>query len=150
MSKTVDSAAVDQDGTAVEYGPFPTTVECEFNGETVYATDYSDAIRMQRDLVDGDTWLLEGLPAGAVCTVTETDTKDAVDPSIVTVAGSADPVTTSAASAAVTLAAAARVQQRGNHQPVRRGKPVARPRRLMVPGRRRGQPRGSRCGSTAR
>ncbi|MEQ1734862.1 MAG: DUF5979 domain-containing protein [Rhodoglobus sp.] len=105
VTKTVDSAAVDQDGIAIGYGPFPTTVECEFNGETVYATDYSDAARMQRDLSDGDTWLLEGLPAGAVCTVTETNTKDAVDPSIVTVAGAAAPVTTSAASASMTLAA---------------------------------------------
>ncbi|MDP3208594.1 MAG: DUF5979 domain-containing protein, partial [Rhodoglobus sp.] len=105
VSKTVDSAAVDQDGTDISYGPFPTTVECEFNGNTVYATDYSDAIRMQRDLSDGDTWLLEGLPAGAVCTVTETDTKDAVGPSIVTASGPSAPVTTNAATAGISLAA---------------------------------------------
>ncbi len=105
VTKTVDSAAVDQTGTAITYGPFPTTVECDFNGTTVYATGYSDAVRMQRDLNDGDTWTLEGLPAGAVCAVTETDTKDAVDPSIVTVAGTSDPATTAAATAAVTLAA---------------------------------------------
>jgi hypothetical protein len=105
VSKTVVSAALDQAGAPISYGPFPVTVECLFDGDLVYATGYSDVSPMQEALADTDVWLLEGLPQGAECTVTETDSKDAVDPSIVTVSGAGAPATTSGTSATVTLAA---------------------------------------------
>ncbi|MFM9878567.1 MAG: DUF5979 domain-containing protein [Rhodoglobus sp.] len=93
VSKTVESSALDQDGATIAYGPFPTTVECVFNGENIYADDYAADAPMQRDLESGETWLLTGLPQGADCTITETDSKGATISTIVTTAGSNDPVT---------------------------------------------------------
>lgn len=104
VTKTVDSAARKQDGGLVSYGPFPVTVECVFDGEPVYATDY-DGVEMQRPLDDTEVWLLQGLPEGAECTVTETDSKGAVSPSIVTISGSGDPETTPGTTAVVDLSA---------------------------------------------
>jgi hypothetical protein len=76
--KHVDSAAVDQAGDPISYGPFPVNVECTFLGSPVYATGYGATHLMTADLVDGGSLALSGLPAGASCSVTETDTKDAV------------------------------------------------------------------------
>jgi hypothetical protein len=104
VTKTVDSAARDEAAGKLSYGPFPVTVDCVFNGDTIYATDYDSVTPMQRDLSDGETWLLTGLPQGADCSITETDSKDAVGPSIVTVVGSNAPVTTIGTTASVTLA----------------------------------------------
>ncbi|MEO8093702.1 MAG: DUF5979 domain-containing protein [Pseudolysinimonas sp.] len=82
ISKTVSSAAVDQDGTPISYGPFPVSVTCTFEGADVYATGYSAGTPMQADVTPGTDWQLTGLVAGAACQVTETDSKDAVGPSI--------------------------------------------------------------------
>ena len=104
VSKTVTSDAVDQNGTPIYYGPFPISVDCVFNGNDVYAAGYDSLTPMQRDLEGGDTWLLEELPQGADCTVVETDTRDAVNPSIFTVEGSAVGTTTAGDTATLTLA----------------------------------------------
>lgn len=101
VTKTVDTASLDQSDGKISYGPFPTTVECTFNNAAVYADGYAADAPMQKDLEDADTWLLSGLPQGADCTVTETDSKGATSSTVVTTAGSADPVE----NATVTLAA---------------------------------------------
>ncbi|HOB56800.1 MAG TPA: DUF5979 domain-containing protein, partial [Rhodoglobus sp.] len=101
VTKTVDTASLDQSDGKIYYGPFPTTVECTFNNAAVYADGYAADAPMQKDLEDADTWLLSGLPQGADCTVTETDSKGATSSTVVTTAGSADPVE----NATVTLAA---------------------------------------------
>lgn len=77
VTKTVDSAAVDQAGTAIAYGPFPVAVDCVFEGAAVYGTGYDADAPMVESLADGDSWTIEGLPNGAACTVTETDAMDA-------------------------------------------------------------------------
>ena len=92
VTKTVDTDSLDQDGTKISYGPFPTTVECVFNGAPVFATDYAEDAPMQKDLADGETWTLTGLPQGADCTVTETDAKGATGTTIVTTSGAGEPV----------------------------------------------------------
>ncbi|MCU1577812.1 MAG: hypothetical protein JWP19_16 [Rhodoglobus sp.] len=84
ISKVVTSAAVDQDGAPVSYGPFPVAVDCTFEGAPVYAAGYSATTPMQASLVPGTDWSLGGLVSGAACVVTETP-KDAVNPSIDTV-----------------------------------------------------------------
>ncbi|UYN83265.1 MAG: hypothetical protein KIT89_11260 [Microcella sp.] len=103
VSKTVSSAAVDQNGDAIEFGPFPVTVDCLFQSVNVYGTGYDAETQMQRELVDGETWVLTGLPDGAVCTVTETDTMSAVETRITTVRDGAGSSTTTSSSAVVTL-----------------------------------------------
>lgn len=87
ISKTVSSDAVDQDGRPVSYGPFPVAVDCTFEGASVYPTGYSASTPMRADLVPGTDLTLTGLVSGAACQVTETDSKDAVRPSIDTVVG---------------------------------------------------------------
>ncbi|GAA4843647.1 hypothetical protein GCM10023221_22280 [Luteimicrobium xylanilyticum] len=78
VTKSVDSSAVDQDGTPVAYGPFHVTVDCTFLGDPVYADGYDADHPMEGTIADGDTLHLEGLPAGADCTVTEDDAHGAV------------------------------------------------------------------------
>lgn len=75
--KHVDSSAVDTSGDPIVYGPFPVTAECTFLGNPVYATGYGPATPMAADLADGGTLVLNGLPAGASCVVTESDAKGA-------------------------------------------------------------------------
>jgi hypothetical protein len=98
VTKTVDSAAVDQNGTAVSYGPFPVSVTCTFLGQPVYATGYSSSNPMQQNLASGQTWNLSGLTAGTSCGVDETDSKSAAGTSISVVTGSNSPVVTSGTS----------------------------------------------------
>ena len=103
VTKTVSSAAVDADGAAIDYGPFPVAITCTFEGDAVYGTGYDVDTPMQRDLVDGETWSLSGLPDGADCTITETDTMEADSTLITTVVDGADPDPTQGPTATVTL-----------------------------------------------
>jgi len=82
--KHVDSSAVDQSGEPISYGPFPVTVDCTFQGATVYATGYGPSVPMAADLADGGSLTLTGLPAGASCVVTETDAMGAVTTTVTT------------------------------------------------------------------
>lgn len=99
VSKTVESDAVDESGTPVSYGPFPITVDCLFEGESVFADGFSAATPMRHDIADGETWNLEGLPAGASCEVTETDAVSSSAPSITVTSGSGTPVETTGTTA---------------------------------------------------
>ncbi|MFH8251749.1 DUF5979 domain-containing protein [Microbacterium sp. B2969] len=83
ITKVVDSDAVDANGDPVEYGPFDFAVDCTFLGSAVFAEGYDDQNPMAATLGDGETWSLSGLPIGAECTVTETDTDGAASTQIV-------------------------------------------------------------------
>src|SRR5690606_8399300 len=104
ISKAVDTDAVDADGTPIGYGPFTVDVACTLIGEPVYAQGFSADDPMTAELADGATVTFTHLPAGASCTVTETDTKGADSTTIVTVVDGADPVTTDGTEATVELA----------------------------------------------
>lgn len=70
IAKEVIDSAVDADGNSIAYGPFSFTVECTFLGEPVEAIE-----PMTFELSsDSDPVVLTGLPAGAECTATESDT----------------------------------------------------------------------------
>lgn len=86
ITKIVDSDAVDQDGSAVTYGPFTVTVRCTFRGGQVYADGYGPGTPMDFVLDDGDTVTLTGLPVGANCVIRETDDKGAAATTITVVA----------------------------------------------------------------
>lgn len=74
VTKTVQSDAVDETGAAIEYGPFPVAVSCEFEGEQIYATGYDAETPMQNSFSEGDpAWNLSGLVVGAECDIVETD-----------------------------------------------------------------------------
>lgn len=103
VTKTVSSDAVDADGAAIGYGPFPVAVDCTFQGDDVYGDGYDSDTPMQRDLDDGETWSLAGLPEGASCTITETDTMDAAETRIVTAVDGGGSSTIVADFAVVTL-----------------------------------------------
>lgn len=103
VTKTVSSAAVDADGTPIGFGPFPVAIDCTFEGDAVYGTSYSAATPMRRDLEDGETWSLTGLPDGASCTITETNTMDAAATRVVTIVDAGAVITTPGDSATVTL-----------------------------------------------
>ena len=103
VTKTVSSAAVDADGVAIDYGPFPVSVTCTFEGDAVFGTGYDVDTPMQRDLADGETWSLSGLPDGADCTITETDTMDAADTRVITAVNGGSSTTFLGDSAIVTL-----------------------------------------------
>ncbi len=109
VRKVVESDAVDQAGEAIEYGPFPFTVDCTFAGQTVYATGYSADDPMAESLTTAETWALGGLPAGSECTVTETDALGA-DSTTMTVAGGASPVVVPGTSVDVVVAESTAVQ----------------------------------------
>ncbi len=55
----------------IEYGPFPVSVLCEFEGETIYQSADDLELVANTPLTIGD------LVAGAACTITETDQMDA-------------------------------------------------------------------------
>lgn len=101
IEKLVDTSAEDQNGEPVHPAdPFLFDVDCTFQGETVLATGYS-ASPMTFSLFHDESQLLEGLPAGASCTVTETESRDADSTAIaITVGG-----TTSAATGPTTTIA---------------------------------------------
>ncbi len=73
VTKTVTTSAVDQDGDPVPYGPFEVAVTCEYLGEPVFADGYDQDTPMAHRIEDAETWALAGLPAGASCSVAETD-----------------------------------------------------------------------------
>jgi large repetitive protein len=98
ITKSVDSPAVDQSGAPVTYGPFPVSVSCTFLGDPVYATGYSSATPMQKNLAEGATWNLGGLTTGTSCDVTETDSRQATGTSISVVTGTDPAVVTSGTS----------------------------------------------------
>ncbi|WP_062465326.1 DUF5979 domain-containing protein [Demequina soli] len=104
VTKAVDSDAVDQDGNPIEYGPFTVQVTCTFLGEEVWGTGYDADTPMEATLSDGDTFAVEGLPAGAECTVTETDASGAAGTTVTTTAGDGDPAVTVGDSGTLTLA----------------------------------------------
>ena len=87
VRKTVDSAAVDQDGQPVAYGPFDVGVECTYLGAPVYADGYDENRPMQVTLTDGQEEVFTGLPATAACTVTETDDRGASAVTVTTTTG---------------------------------------------------------------
>lgn len=97
VTKHVDSAAVDQDGVAVSYGPFPIHVTCTF--PTAATTVFDSSKSLARD----DTWVIPNLPAGAQCAVNETDAKSATGTSIETVTGGDDSVLPGTTTASMTL-----------------------------------------------
>lgn len=94
VEKSVASAAVDQDGAPVSYGPFDIAVQCTFLGEAVYAEGFSAETPMTATLAGGESAAFTGLPARADCSVSETDAKGAVTTSITTTTadGTAEPV----------------------------------------------------------
>ena len=105
ITKLVDSAAVNQSGTPVSYGPFPVSVSCSFLGDPVYATGYSAATPMQKSLAKDETWNLAGLTTGTSCDVTETDSKSATGTSIsVTTGGNPAVVTPGTSATGIVLA----------------------------------------------
>ncbi len=77
VTKTVDSAAQDQDGNPIAYGPFTVQVDCTYLDEPVYADGYDADTPMVVELSAGGTATFDGLPAGAECTVSEPDGKGA-------------------------------------------------------------------------
>ncbi|MDO7882814.1 DUF5979 domain-containing protein [Salinibacterium soli] len=111
VSKTVLSDAEDQDGEPVyPGGSFAVAVECSFLGETVLATGF-DTSPMTFSLGHLGSQTLTGLPAGASCAVTETDTVEAASTSIATatsaVSASTDDTTATIASVTSDSAGAA-------------------------------------------
>ena len=82
ITKDVDSDAVDEDGVAVEYGPFEVSVTCEFLGEEVFAAGFGPENPMTAVIADGETAGFTGLPTGATCEIAETDAADAVSTTI--------------------------------------------------------------------
>lgn len=89
--KTLNSAAVDQNGEPVSYGPFGLSTQCTFLGNPVYATGYSSQTPMTKTIAAGEHWVLNGLPARAECTVTETDAKGSTPSITVVTADGAQP-----------------------------------------------------------
>ena len=105
VTKTLDSQAEDQGGNPIPYGPFTVRVDCTYLDDPVYADGYGPLRPMQAELSNGETVTFAGLPAGADCTVTETDAKGAVVTTITTQAGSGDPATNDGTTAPIELAA---------------------------------------------
>lgn len=90
VTKTVaETTALDIDGNPVEYGPFEVELACTWNGETVIAAE-----PMTQTIADGETITWTQLPEGAACTITETDTMDALATTVqITQAGATGDVT---------------------------------------------------------
>ena len=103
ITKNVNSAAVDQDGKPIPYGPFTVTVTCTYLNHRVYADGYGPLHPMAAELPAGDTVTFTELPAGASCVITETDDKGAAATTIeTTVGGTSD--TTKGTSTTIELA----------------------------------------------
>ncbi len=87
LTKVVHTNAIGADGKPVVYGPFGVELACTWRGEAVSATEPA-----QREVAAGETIEWTGLPAGADCSVTETDAKGAEGTTTtVTQRGSAQP-----------------------------------------------------------
>jgi len=95
ITKQIDSAALDADGNPLGYGPFSVSVSCDFNGSAVYGTGYTSSPMVNDAVVAGTPWLIEGLPTGADCDVSEGDVMGAVSTSVTTVAASGTATTSS-------------------------------------------------------
>jgi len=87
VRKTVDTHAVDAGGTPIPYGPFTILVGCTYLDGLVYARGYGPLRPMQVELQDQQEATFTGLPAGASCTITETDDKGAVTTTFDTTVG---------------------------------------------------------------
>lgn len=70
VTKEVENGATNQDGEAIDYGEFPVAAVCTFLGEEL-PLDPAEATLT----AGGTAWLVDQLPVGAECTLTETDTK---------------------------------------------------------------------------
>lgn len=103
VTKAVESAAADADGALITYGPFEIEVRCTFLGDEVWGTGYDAGTPMDATLSDGDVFVIEGLPAGAECTITETGTSGAASVTVTTTAGAGEPVVNEGESGSVTL-----------------------------------------------
>ncbi|GMA35503.1 DUF5979 domain-containing protein [Demequina litorisediminis] len=83
VTKIVDDTVLtDGAGGIPDVGPFPVAVTCVYDPDgaagtvydrVVYAAGYDADTPMEAELSDGDVWVLEDLPTGTTCTVTETD-----------------------------------------------------------------------------
>jgi uncharacterized repeat protein (TIGR01451 family) len=104
VSKSVVSGAENEDGDLIAYGDYSIQVTCTFQGSPVRADGFASNT-MAFTLSDDTSRTLNGLPAGAICQVTETDDRGAARTSIQTVSGNGAPGTTEASTASVTLAA---------------------------------------------
>ena len=103
VTKKVDSAAVDQDGKPIPYGPFTVTVTCTYRGEPDYAEGYGPDNPMTADLSDGQTVTFVHLHPDATCEIGETDDKGAASTTIVTTPASGDPDSTDGTTSTIEL-----------------------------------------------
>ncbi|MFT4108185.1 DUF5979 domain-containing protein, partial [Propionicimonas sp.] len=94
VSKAISSDATDADGHPIGYDAAHFTASCTFRGSQV-VTDPADA---SFTLTAGATKSVTGLPAGASCTVTETDAAGAASTDVVVSQGSSTSTGTTAAS----------------------------------------------------
>ncbi|MFF2272916.1 DUF5979 domain-containing protein [Agromyces sp. NPDC058136] len=91
-----DGGAVNQDGEPIEtLVPYRFAASCVFEGETVLDEEFQ--------LRDGEVKTFTGLPAGAVCTVEETETRGSASTSIVVTQNGVDDDLGEATSAEFTL-----------------------------------------------
>jgi large repetitive protein len=80
VQKSVSTNAKDASGAAIKYtGSYPFTASCKIG-----ATEFLTAQQQSFSLTDGQSKTFDQLPAGAVCTVTETDALSAASTSITT------------------------------------------------------------------
>ncbi|MDO9589826.1 MAG: DUF5979 domain-containing protein, partial [Microcella sp.] len=87
VGKTVLTDAVDEnDAPVYPVDPFEFEVSCTFQGGTVIANGFASS-PMTFELRHDETRTLTGLPAGASCTVTETNDQDADSTSIARTVG---------------------------------------------------------------
>jgi hypothetical protein len=93
LEKQVTSAAEDEQGDPVAYGPFAFEVSCSYLGEEVVAEGYPAGQPMAVELADGERIELTGLPAGAQCAVEETDDKGAASTTLTVTVGDGAPET---------------------------------------------------------
>lgn len=69
VAKIVEGAT-NEAGEAIDYGSFPVAAECSFLGEEIPLDPATVELTH-----DGNAWLVEGLPVGAKCTLSELDAK---------------------------------------------------------------------------
>ncbi len=103
VTKRVDTAAVDQGGNPIPYGPFTVVVTCTFQGAPDFATGYDPDHPMAADLSDGQTVTFTHLHPGASCVITETDDKGATGTTIVTTPSNGEPDSSSGTSTTIEL-----------------------------------------------
>jgi large repetitive protein len=103
VTKKVDSAAVDQDGKPIPYGPFTVLVTCTFQGQPDFAEGYDAEHPMTADLSDGKTVTFTHLHPGASCEIKESDDKGATSTTIVTTPTNGDSNTTDGTSTTIEL-----------------------------------------------